>query len=245
MTLATFRLPLFLVSLWLPVCLAAQDNAILPSGSTILPAEAGISRSSTERFEWNSAIAQSFKLLAFEHAFRFAVQPGTRQRLGGPFFKDYWSSVKALKGWGDGDHWFVNYVNHPIQGSATSYVQIQNDPHGRKLRWGDEGYWKSRAKAFAWNTAYSIQWELGPISESSLGNVGQRKGTQGYVDIVMTPLGGLAMNLAEDATDRWLERWESGRSRRKVRLARTFLNPGRSVANLLRAKRPWFRDTRP
>lgn len=153
--------------------------------------------------------------------------------------------MKALEGWGDDDNWVINYVAHPLSGAITGHIQIQNDPRGRKLRWGDEGYWHSRGKALAWNTAYSVQWELGPISESSLGNVGQRKGTQGYVDLVMTPLGGFAINLAEDATDRWLERWENGRSRKSVRTLRMLLNPGRTFGNIARGKAPWFRDTRP
>lgn len=196
-------------------------------------------------FDWAPAINQSMRFLLLEHAVRFGLQPGTRKRLGGPFMRDYAESVTALKGWGDGDHWFINYVNHPVQGSMSSFIQIQNDRVGRKVEFGkSREYWNSRLRALAWNTAYSMQWELGPISEASLGNVGQRKGTQGYVDLVMTPVGGFGMTIAEDALDRWLSRREDGRGRRSIIIYRTLLNPSRSFANVMRGKWPWYRDAR-
>ena len=215
---------------------------------SIEPADSGISRPvmpEEPSFDWNGALNQSFRMLMIEHAFRFGAQPGTRARLSGPFFRDYAESVTALGGWGDSDPWIINYLGHPIQGGAAAYVQIQNDRRGKRLRFGDDGYWNSRLKALAWNAAYSFQWELGPFSESSLGNVGQRKGTQGYVDLVMTPAGGFAFNIAEDAVDRWLERFENGKGRGSVRFYRIAMNPCRSVANLMRGKWPWYRDTRP
>lgn len=187
------------------------------------------------------------RFLLLEHGFRLALQPGTRRRLGGPFLRDWGESVRATSGWGDGDNWFVNYVGHPMQGTMSGYLQVQNDARGRLLEFGDQGYWSSRLKALAWNTAYSIQFEIGPISESSLGNVGQRKGTSGYVDHVMTPTGGLGWMVAEDALDRFVvrrleSRTGSGRWRVFYRVA---LNPSRSFANVLRGKKPWHRDTRP
>lgn len=198
-------------------------------------------------FEWKPALSESMRFLFVQHGFRLLMQPGTRERLSGPFVADYVDSVKALQGWRDGDNWFINYVGHPMQGAMSSYIQIQNDSQGRMAEFNDVHYWRSRFKALAWNAAYSTQFELGPISESSLGNVGQRKGTSGYVDLVMTPAGGFAVMIAEDALDRYLvKKWEDRTESLRMRgFYRVALNPCRSFANVLRGKAPWHRDARP
>jgi hypothetical protein len=46
------------------------------------------------------------------------VQPFTRAELKGPFWKDYYRSVKMPQQWGDGDSWQVNYIGHSMHGSA-------------------------------------------------------------------------------------------------------------------------------
>lgn len=228
----------------IPICCAAQDSGEL--ATPILPV-APPPKQEPEAFEWRPAINQSMRFLLIQHGFRLAFQPGTRARLGGPFFSDWWESVKATEGWGDGDNPFINYVGHPMQGAMSGYIQVQNDPKGKKLEFGRDGtYWRSRLKALAWNFAYSEQFELGPISESSLGNVGQRKGTSGYSDHVVTPAGGLVVMVAEDVLDRFLVRKLESKtdSGRMKAFYRTTLNPCRSFANVLRGKKPWHRDTR-
>lgn len=227
-----------------PVYSAAQGNGEL--ANPILPV-APPPNQEPETFEWRPAMNQSMRFLLIQHGFRLAFQPGTRARLGGPFFSDWWESVKATEGWGDGDNPFINYVAHPMQGAMSGYIQVQNDPRGKRLEFGRDGtYWRSRLKALAWNVAYSEQFELGPISESSLGNVGQRKGTSGYSDHVVTPAGGFVVMLAEDALDRFLVRKLESRtdSGRMKAFYRTTFNPCRSFANVLRGKKPWHRDTR-
>ncbi|HYO81904.1 MAG TPA: hypothetical protein VES20_10910 [Bryobacteraceae bacterium] len=199
-------------------------------------------------FDWKPALNQSMRFLLIEHGFRLAFQPQTRSRLRGPFLSDYAESVKALGGWSDGDNWFLNYVAHPMQGAMTGYIQVQNDYKGRMLEFSNSGeYWRSRLKALAWNTAYSTQFEIGLLSESSIGNVGQRKGTSGYVDFVMTPAGGFAVMVAEDALDKYLvKKWEGRTGSLITRgVYRVALNPCRTFANVLRGKTPWHRDTRP
>jgi hypothetical protein len=112
--------------------------------------------------------------------------------LKGPFFDDWFTSVKATKGWGDADDFLANYIGHPMQGSVTGYIFAQNDPKGRyqTFAWSSP-YWISRLKATAWSALYSTQFELGPISEASIGNVGYPGSSlSGAVDLVMTPLGG-------------------------------------------------------
>ena len=47
---------------------------------------------------------------------------------------------------------------------------------------------------------YSFQFEFGPLSEASIGNVGLRPNTTGWVDHVITPVGALGFMVAEDAS---------------------------------------------
>ena len=203
-------------------------------------------------FQWKPALEQSFAFLMFEHGMRFLREPSTRKQLPGKFWKDYCDSVLGLDGWRDGDPFYVNYVGHPMQGAVTGYIQIQNDPKGKSLEFNDPGYWTSRSKAMLWNAAYSVQFELGPISEASLGNVGKavdpRTGRTGAaaVDLVITPTVGAAWLVGEDMVDRYIVRkLENNTSNRFLKsVYRGLLNPDRAMANMLAGKVPWHRDTR-
>ena len=194
-------------------------------------------------FRWRAATEQTLLFLTVQHGYAF-TQPKTRRDLHGPFFKDYFRSVRSLHGWADGGRFFTNYVAHPMEGSLLGFVQVQNDPAGARLRFnGRGGYWRSRAKALAWSAAWSTQFEIGPVSQASIGNVGLH-GKQTYVDIVMTPTAGLGLLVAEDALDRYLiERLERRTQSKYVRIfGRMALNPTRTAANLLRFKKPWYRE---
>ena len=193
-------------------------------------------------FQWKPALRQSAVFLVYQHAFRFATEAGSRSELKGPFFNDYIHSLKGLHGWGDNDSFLVNYIGHPMMGCVTGWIQIQNDSGGGMQQFGkSEGYWNSRMRAMAWSAAYSLQFELGPLSEASLGNVGKDQKTMGHVDLVVTPLAGTGWLVMEDALDLYLiRRLESGRKWNAI--IRSVLNPGRSVANALRGKYPWFRQ---
>jgi len=202
--------------------------------------------SSSKSFDYNSAGRQSLLLLFVEHGFRMA-QPKTRAELGGKFFEEWGNAVSGLHGWSDGDGWFTQYVGHPVQGAWVGYIQVQNDPSGRMHNYNESSsYWKSRLKATAFAFGYEVQWHLGPVSEATIGHVGKKPGTLGYSEFVTSPLGGLALIVAEDALDEKiiekLERQTDGLNKR--RLYRTFLNPSRAVANLMRWRKPWHRDRR-
>jgi hypothetical protein len=96
----------------------------------------------------------------------------------------------------------------------------------------------------------STQFELGPISEASIGNVGYDSNTGmsklGYVDLVVTPTIGTGFLIGEDIVDRYvltkLEREIKNKYAKGT--LRILLNPTRSFANVLRFKKPWYRDTR-
>ena len=105
---------------------------------------------SKESFHWRKAAEQSFLFLSIQNGFRLTQQK-TRRELGGPFWGDYWRSVKGLRGWEDGDGAFTNYVAHPLQGAASGYIFLQNSPSGRTAYFSsDSRYWRSRLKAMAW-----------------------------------------------------------------------------------------------
>jgi hypothetical protein len=201
-----------------------------------------------EHFAWKAALSQSFLFLMTEQAFRLHQQH-TRDELTGPFFADWFNSVSNLHGWADGDAFHVNYVGHPMQGAITGFIQVQNDPAGRDQTISfKRTYWKSRGKAMLWAAAYSTQFELGPLSESSIGNVGLKPTyksphPQSYVDIVITPTLGTAWLIGEDALDRYVvPRFDHGTGKSRF-LMRSMLNPCRSIANVLRFKWPWYRDS--
>ncbi len=200
---------------------------------------------SQQGFQWADALKQYMMLLTWQHSVRL-FQERTYSELGGPFWSDYVESVQSLSGWVDGDTFATNYVAHPIMGAVTGYIQVQNDPAGRSVEFGrSRAYWRSRGWALAAAAIYSAQFELGPVSEASIGNVGLNPGTMAYVDLVMTPVLGLGMIIAEDAIDRYfIAKVERRLGRNQARLLRSLLNPNRSIANLLRIEWPWKRDTR-
>ena len=206
--------------------------------------QAGEKLETDQSFHWLTAIKQSLLFLGVQHGYAM-TQPKTRTDLKGPFFKDYVRSVKSLHGWEDGGRFFTNYVAHPMQGSLLGFIQIQNDPNGMNLSYDNSNaYWRSRLKALAWSAAWSTQFEIGPVSQASIGNVGLH-GKQTYVDLVVTPIGGFGFMILEDFLDKHIIRMIERRNSTSFYLkisSRTFLNPTRSVANLLRFKTPWYRD---
>lgn len=193
------------------------------------------------------AVIDSFKLLMVEHATRIVFQEKTRRELGGPFFQDYVHSVRIPQQWGDTDAWAVNYIGHPIHGAAAGYIWIDHE-RGAPLEFSSsKSYWSSRARATAWAASYSLQFEVGPVSEASIGNVGKNPATAGWVDHVITPAGAFGFIVAEDALDRYVVKWiEERTANRFIRGAtRIALNPGRALSNSTSGRSPWHRAGRP
>jgi hypothetical protein len=197
---------------------------------------------------WKGAVTDSIRLLIVEHSVRVAFQHQTRRELSGSFFGDYRRALKVPQSWNDGDDWGVNYVGHPIHGAAAGFIWLDHEDgsHDPKLGFSRE-YWLSRGRATAWAAAYSLQFEFGPLSEASIGNVGLQPDSTGWVDHVITPVGALGFMLAEDALDRYvIARIESLTTHRVLRaIARIGLNPSRTLSNGVQGRAPWSRPLRP
>jgi hypothetical protein len=225
----------------LPAPCMAQDT-ILPR----TPASATPVSSQSQAFDWSPAFRQSLSFLSIQQGFRLLTQTSTRSELRGPYFRDWFTSVGNLNGWNDGDSIMANYVAHPMEGAIAGYIQVQNDARYRRVRFGSEGYWRSRLRAFMWSSVYSTNYELGPLGDCAIGNVGKQPGTKGMVDLVVTPTLGMGWMLTEDALDRHLitpleRKWKNPAARVMLR---SWLNPSRSMANVLRGRWPWYRDDR-
>jgi hypothetical protein len=209
--------------------------------------------------QWQPLLRQSFTFLLLQHGVRLARDANARGEIArGPWFSKWMDAAgkQDLSRWDDGDAFVNNYIGHPLMGAVTSFVFIQNDPRGRDLMPANSrAYWTSRLKAMAFTAAYSAQWEIGLLSEASLGNTGRAQYTSqhsgrvtngtGLVDYVVTPVGGAAWAMGEDLIDRHLLwRLEAHTASRWALAGMSLLNPGRSAANLLRGKTPWYRDGR-
>jgi hypothetical protein len=147
-----------------------------------------------QSFKWEAALKQSSLFLGIQHSFRIATEQGTRAELKGKFLKDWFASVRGMHGWGDGDPFLVNYVGHPFEGAVAGYIQVHNDPRYQRAEFGSDAYWRSRIRALGFAAAYSTQFELGPLSEAFIGNVGKGDGRSsgaGYCDMVVSPLAGV------------------------------------------------------
>jgi hypothetical protein len=222
-------------------------------------------------FHWGRALTESFTFLLIEQAyvvhtdFRWVVSQN-----GIPFnhyWRDYTQSLSQWthSGWNDGDPNWYGYIGHPIQGALTGFIQIQNDPKSEKLRFSKtKAYWKSRLRAALWNSAYSMQWNVGPLSEVTVEKYGAKDRAPwnqngsfpcntkhcytgvGQIDIVMTPLGGTGWLIGEDFLDEKVVRRveEATHSRVRIDAVRVALNPLRAGANMLHGEHPWYRASR-
>ena len=228
--------PLFVLVLAL-ACLATAQNASAQQPSAQM----------STGHQLLGTFVDSLKLLTIEHGLRISLQQKTRDELGGDFWHDYRRSLRVPQQWEDSDAWWVNYIGHPIHGAAAGYIWLEHAADRRPDITLSRGYWSSRAQATAWAAAYSYQFEFGPLSEASIGNVGLRSEDTGWVDHVVTPVGAFALMVGEDALDRFFVRWVEDRTgNRFFRAAlRMTLNPARTLSNATTGHLPWYREGRP
>ena len=216
------------------------------------------------RFELRQALLQELEYLSVEHGFRLMQDPELRsQLLHCSFFHNWIASFKGydLKRWGDGDNFLVNDIAHPMQGAVAGWIFLQNSPVGRTEQIGARSqYWISRMKAMAWGAAFEVQWKIGPLSETSIGNAGgweyvpgcgiNRRclapgryppptNNTGLSDWIMTPIGGFGWIVMEDALDKYVVSKLAERNRLSGIIARTALEPARNFAALFNGVLPW------
>jgi hypothetical protein len=214
------------------------------SGASIQPR--AVSQTSETRFRWYPALKESLLYTGIMHAFNITTEAGTRDTLNGKWFDDYMDSVAELRGWSDSDHFMAPYVGHPIEGSVFGFIQRQNDPQYRTVQFGDgREYWISMLRSMAYAAVWHTQWKIGPVSEASIGNV-MLHASPGFITLVDTPTLGFCTMLAEDAADRYVIMGLENRTANRplIMLARSFMNPGRTFANLMAFRMPWNRETR-
>ncbi|MCW5977371.1 MAG: hypothetical protein KIT09_04805 [Bryobacteraceae bacterium] len=257
MTRTSLAIPIFCLTLFPPSSRCADD----PNGASATPnglPAAGIAPiipiaprpvvgREDQAVRWRPVMRETGLLFGISQGFRLATQAETREALKGPYFKDYIQSLKGLGGWGDDDPPLANYVAHPMQGSTTTWIVVQNDPRGRPLEFQmSKPYWTSRFKGLGFSAAYSAFYELSPVGDAAIGNLGMRPEYKGMVDLVITPTVGLGWHLTEDMLDRYVVQWVEQQTGNTVvnAMVRTWLNPTRSFANILRFQRPWERDSR-
>ena len=230
---------------------ADADDVTGPESSSMSPAEFSFvdqpaPKPPTARFEWRVATQESLLFTGIMHTFNLATEPGTRDTLNGPWLRDYLDSVRNLRGWSDGDKFMSPYVGHSIEGSVFGYIQRQNDPRYRTVQWGDgRDYFISLLHSLAYSAIWHTQWKIGPISEASIGNV-MLHASPGFITLTDTPTLGTVEMIGEDAADRYLIMGLENRTTNwaLLILARSFLNPGRSFANVMAFRVPWHRETR-
>ncbi len=231
-------------------------------------------RRAKQGFHWGRALFESFTLLSIEQAYvvkdDWRWVGGSSSENGIPFnhyWRDYKQSLSSWihAGWNDGDPLIYGYVGHPVQGVATSYIFIQNDPKSERVEFSrTKEYWHSRLKATLWNAAYSTQWNIGPLSEATVEKYGTRwrppwnqNGTwpcttkncytgMGQIDLVITPVMGFGWLVGEDILDRFVARRVESATRNRflIDATRCGLDPIRAGTNILHGKRPWYRGSR-
>jgi hypothetical protein len=223
-----------------------SEGLNLPKGLPLVPVAPRPTERKSSGVEWTALGRSSFRFLAVMQAFRFATEADTRAG-GAGLGPGYLRSITNLHGWADGDPYYINYMGHPAQGAITGRLFSNHDPRYRKLEFGrTSDYWKGKLRATGFSWAFSEQFEIGLLSEASIGHIQDRFPQQGFVDHVITPTVGLGLSVAEDALDKYLIKRMEGRiHNRWARLVlRTGLNPTRSFGNVMDYKAPWHRETR-
>jgi hypothetical protein len=216
---------------------------------------------------WGPLFRDWFLNLAIDHTVRIANEPKTRNALSGPFLHDWFRTVSMyhFNRWDDDDKFVTSNLGHPMQGAIAAAIFWQNNDH---VRFSDQdfhsaAYRKALLQAFLFVTFDAVQWKLGPLSESSIGNVGlpahwweQKSACKqfnlpcdprtGLNDLVLNEVGGTALTIGFQ----WLDKHVQTRIERNVQsralidTTRILSNPPQSVANIVRGRAPWYRDNR-
>ncbi len=198
------------------------------------------------KVQWRIALQESLLYTGVMHTFNLWTEAGTRDALYGPWLNNWLHSVGELRGWSDSDRFMAPYAGHTIEGAVFGYIERQNDPRYRSVQFGDgRTYYMSLMHSLVYSAIWHTQWKIGPISEASIGNV-MLHASPGFITLALTPALGTIDMIGEDAADRYAIMGLENRSTNRplIILARSFLNPGRSFANVMAFHLPWRRDGR-
>jgi hypothetical protein len=203
--------------------------------------------------------------IAIEQTERILKETKTRDQLSGPFFRDWFHTVSAyhFDNWDDGGKYITSYGAHPMQGAIAEAIFWQNND---RVRFGEQdfrssAYRNALLQAFAFATVDAVLWKMGPLSESSIGNVGLPSrwwdrdcralhipcvDRTGVSDMVMNEVGGTTMTIGFQWLDKHVQKGIESRtqSRALIDTTRIITNPSQSIANLVRFRAPWYRDNR-
>ncbi len=226
------------------------------------------SQGNRQRYPYGKLFWQSLEFTGAEDLYRLSTDPYMRHLIAdAPYWHDYIESMKQwnMRRWNDGDDFLVDYIGHPMQGSVSGFIQIQNSPHDKYLRLsGSREYWRSRFHAMLWATVFSTQQKIGPLGEAALGNAGgytyalhcpypcrhyvpgvtKYTNNTGWTDFITTPTIGTLWIVFEDFLDKEVSDRIADHLPGVVagHIIRGSLNPTRTMANFFRGKNPWYRD---
>jgi hypothetical protein len=216
---------------------------------------------------WGPLLREWWLDIGIEQSERILQEAKTRDQLNGKFFKEWFSDVAQYRYglWNDGDKFFTSYIGHPLQGAVVEGIFWQNNDRVRfsEQDFHSAAYRKALWQAFAFATLDAVQWKLGPVSEASIGHVGLPAHwwdepyycnifheychpRTGLDDLVLNEVGGTVLTIGFHWTDKHVQVPIERRfhNRAVIDTTRILSNPPQSLANLLRFRRPWFRDNR-
>ena len=233
-----------------------------PSGDAMDPNQG------PEKYHFKMLVWESLAFTGVEDTYRLFTDSFFRRLLAdGPYWQDYADSLGQwnMRRWWDGDDFLVDDIGHPMQGGVSSFIEIQNSPRQRELRFGmNREYWRSRFLGMMWATVFSTQQKIGPLGEAALGNAGgytyalncpfpcksytpgvtKYTNNTGWTDFIITPTVGTLWVILEDILDLEVSDRVMGDRYEAVlpQLLRGALNPCRTMANAMRWRKPWYRD---
>jgi len=242
---------------------AEGENVSVADPNRVAPATTA--EKGADTIHWKSLIREWWLYIALEHTERILKEPKTLRQLGGPFFRDWFDTVSVYRfdNWNDGGKLITSYLGHPAQGAIVQAIFWQNNDHVRfaEQDFHSAAYRRALIQAFAFAAVDAVLWKMGPLSESSIGNVGlpvqwwdrdckalhiRCVARTGVSDMVMNEVGGTAMTIGFQWLDKHLQKQieEHVQNRALIGFTRILTNPTQSVANLVRFRKPWFRDNR-
>jgi hypothetical protein len=131
-----------------PLGMPGKPSLDLNSFAIVQPANKSRADAS---FKWGLAIPEALLYTGIMHVYDIWTEPGTRHRLYGHWFENYFSSISSLRGWSDSDTFMAPYVAHTIEGSVFGFIERQNDPKYRKVQW---------AMAAITSLAFCVPWPI-------------------------------------------------------------------------------------